>query len=303
MLGLIRLKYRTHVPSGLRRGIRDLMSLNLKGVKNRFKYGQVGWHSIVHALPSFYPSSANYLSFPELTLRSAENSAKILVGISDFTNSGPCPETQSKDFLPELTDDPSYLHRLLQKYGSDKSEPHIHDYHLIYSKILNLLKPKKQPIIFEIGLGTNNPELISSMGVGGSPGASLRAFRDFLPNAQVFGADIDRDILFSEDRIKTGYVDQLNPKTIEDFWMESGGKGIDLFIDDGLHAPESNLNSLMFALRHINDDGWIVIEDIGDRSLAIWKLAYRLLENSEWKAQIVKCKSSYIFVVNKKAKT
>ena len=31
--------------------------------------------------------------------------------------------------------------------------------------------------------------------------ASVRAFRDFLKKAQIYGADIDKKILFKEDRI------------------------------------------------------------------------------------------------------
>ena len=52
--------------------------------------------------------------------------------------------------------------------------------------------------IFEIGLGTNNIDIVSTMGKKGHPGASLRAFRDFCPNAEIYGADFDSRILFQE---------------------------------------------------------------------------------------------------------
>ena len=40
-------------------------------------------------------------------------------------------------------------------------------------------------------MGTNKPGLVSTMGASHTPGASLRAFRDYLPNAIVHGADVD----------------------------------------------------------------------------------------------------------------
>jgi hypothetical protein len=68
--------------------------------------------------------------------------------------------------------------------------------------------------VFECGVGTNNPNITSNMGVNGQPGASLRVWRDYFQNAEVFGADIDRGILFEEQRIRTFYVDQTNKDSI-----------------------------------------------------------------------------------------
>jgi hypothetical protein len=67
--------------------------------------------------------------------------------------------------------------------------------------------------ILEIGIGTNNPSLVSTMGIYGTPGASLYSFREYLPNSQIYGADIDTNILFTHDRIKTFYVNQLDYST------------------------------------------------------------------------------------------
>ena len=79
--------------------------------------------------------------------------------------------------------------------GSDKVA---HNYHLIYSCLFRFKFIYK---ILEIGLGTNNPKLISSMGVDGMPGASVKAFRDTFSNALVYGADVDKEILLKEERI------------------------------------------------------------------------------------------------------
>jgi hypothetical protein len=45
------------------------------------------------------------------------------------------------------------------------------------------------------------------MSGGGKPGASLYVWRDFFPNAYIFGADIDKEVLFNDKRITTGYID------------------------------------------------------------------------------------------------
>ena len=43
-----------------------------------------------------------------------------------------------------------------------------------------------------------------------NPGASLRAWRDYFVKADIYGADIDKKILFNENKIKNFYVDQEN---------------------------------------------------------------------------------------------
>jgi hypothetical protein len=84
--------------------------------------------------------------------------------------------------------------QVMTGHGSDKGR-RAHNYTTVYSA---LLRGKfNQPYrVFELGLGTNNPELLSTMGVAGTPGASLRGWRELFPNATIYGADIDRTILF-----------------------------------------------------------------------------------------------------------
>jgi hypothetical protein len=113
-------------------------------------------------------------------------------------------------------------------------------------------------LVFECGLGTNNPDLQGNMTVDGMPGASLRVWRDYFKNAQVYGADIDKDILFQENRIKTFYVDQLNAPSIETMWKEIGIQNFDIIIDDGLHTTDANINSF----NKLKKNGIYIIEDV-----------------------------------------
>lgn len=189
----------------------------------------------------------------------------------------------------------SNLGKILKENRSDKSTAH--DYHHIYSYILNEITTEKLNIL-EIGLGTNDPTLVSSMGSRGRPGASLYAFKQYLPNANIYGADIDKNILFNEERIKTCYVDQLDIKTFDNIKNTFGNIKYDLIIDDGLHSIGANLNTLLFALNNIKINGWIVIEDIHipDNWFSI---DYILSKNKNIKIYFIKTNNGHLFCVKK----
>jgi hypothetical protein len=125
----------------------------------------------------------------------------------------------------------------------------------------------------------------------------LRAFRDTFRKAEVYGADVDKRILFQEERIQTHYVDQTDPVTLEALREWFPGP-LDLFIDDGLHAPYANLNTLLFGLAQVKPRGWIVIEDILAPMLPVWRLAARLLPEG-FSPHIVMTKSAYLFAVQR----
>ena len=187
---------------------------------------------------------------------------------------------------------------ILAKNSSDKSTTH--EYHIVYSFIFNKLDRMSKLNILEIGLGTNNPNIVSSMGSYGRPGASLYSFREYLPNSNIYGADVDKDILFQTDRIQTCYVDQLNMKTFDELSNNFGNKKFDLIIDDGLHSIGANLNTLLFALNNLNENGWIVIEDIDIKTVNNWKsIDFILNSTQKYKTYIVFDNTAYLYVINK----
>jgi hypothetical protein len=188
------------------------------------------------------------------------------------------------------------LGRVLRENGSDKSTSH--NYHIVYSHILDKLGRQSPLNILEIGLGTNNPHLVSSMGMGARPGASLYAFREYLPNARIYGCDIDTNILFQDERIKTCYVDQMNPATFDQLSETFGNIRYDLIIDDGLHSICANLNTLLFALDRINENGWIVIEDIHIKGN--WRaIDFILRSNKKFKTYYVSANAGGLYLVHK----
>jgi hypothetical protein len=179
---------------------------------------------------------------------------------------------------------PTKVCRVMTKYGSDKGRAH--NYTTVYAA---LFKGRyHQPVrILELGLGSNNPDVPSNMGVFGIPGASLRGWRELFPNALVYGADIDRGILFQEDRIKTFYCDQLEPSSIRELWSRPDLQaGVDIILEDGLHTFEANVSFLEESLDHLRPGGIYICEDIMwecvdqwcDRLETIYSKRYRTYE-------------------------
>ncbi len=162
------------------------------------------------------------------------------------------------------------LAELCDKYGSDKgsrtssNHPYpwvAHTYADFYHTLFSYRRFEVSRV-FECGIGTDNPDLASSMSATGKPGSSLRAWRDYFPKALVIGADIDKSILFEEERIKTCYVDQTKPETIKKMWEQIGGDEFELMIDDGLHTFESSVCLFENSVYKLAKGGFYVIEDV-----------------------------------------
>tara|TARA_B100000287_G_scaffold27480_1_gene26114 strand:- start:194 stop:1006 length:813 start_codon:yes stop_codon:yes gene_type:complete len=180
------------------------------------------------------------------------------------------------------------------KYDSDKSK--IHNYHLIYGSLFK--KRNKIKKVLEIGLGTDNEKLISNMGRQGKPGASVKAFRDFFPKAKIYGADIDKEILFKDKRINTFYVDQTNLMSLKNLYKKIGSN-FDLIIDDGLHASYANINVIISSLKFLKKKGFLIIEDIPFKTIPIWEVVIDILDK-KYESHLIKTKKSLVFTVQKK---
>ena len=174
--------------------------------------------------------------------------------------------------LPINVNKPTRLCFVMKLLGSDKGLRG-HNFTTFYSSLFN--KKKNQPDfrLFELGLGTNNPELPSTMGESGAPGASLRGWRYFFQSAQIFGADIDKDILFNEERIRTFYCDQTDKRSIDELWDSNPllRKNFDVIIEDGLHTFDANICMLRNSIHKLKDDGVYVVEDVFNDTLDRWR--------------------------------
>lgn len=190
------------------------------------------------------------------------------------------------------------LRHLFNSCGSDKCVSH--NYQFVYADVFKQLDRVGKLNLLEVGLGTQNKNLASHMYTIFSPCASLRALREFFPEAQIFGADIDRDILMQEERIKTAYVDQLDFHTFASMQAELGNPAYDLVIEDGLHSITASLNTLVFALQHTKENGFIVLEDLTDQQ-GFWRMAAGLLNFCGHAAKLIES-NGLCLVLQKKAK-
>jgi hypothetical protein len=159
------------------------------------------------------------------------------------------------------------LCEIMGRNGSDKGNIDLsntgHNYTILYHDLFKHFQDKEIRL-FELGIGTNNPNLPSSMGINGVPGASLFGWREYFPKAKIYGADVDKNILFNTDNIKTYYCDQLNTKSIEDMWNlnDELKDEFDIIIEDGLHTPEANINFFENSIHKLKKNGYYIIEDV-----------------------------------------
>jgi glycosyltransferase involved in cell wall biosynthesis len=165
---------------------------------------------------------------------------------------------------------PRELCRLMTDFGSDKGSP-LHNYTIVYDQLFSSFRDEDL-LIFELGLGSIKVGAPSSMGPHGKPGASLRGWRAYFRNARIFGADIDPDILFEEDRISTFWVDQRDPTAIRALWNSVGDKVFDVIVDDGLHEASANICFFVESFEKLKSGGIYIIEDITPGDIKIMEI-------------------------------
>jgi hypothetical protein len=164
------------------------------------------------------------------------------------------------------------FNNLCIKYGTDKgfkifqktkflgknSQNIDYCYPHIYSKFYNdyfFTFRKKIKFVFECGIGDKTSLRKFS------PGASLKVWKDFFPNAKIYGADINKNLLFNDKRIRTYFVDQNKKSSIISMWKKINHK-FDVIVDDGLHNFNSNINFFNTSFKYLKEGGVYFIEDV-----------------------------------------
>jgi hypothetical protein len=182
------------------------------------------------------------------------------------------PQAASKIDISAVFDprQPTPLCKLMKDLGSDKGSTingEMPNYTTYYYAILSPLR--EQPLrIFEMGIGSNDTMVPSNMGPDGRPGASLRGWKAFFPKAQVFGADIDRKALFSEERIQTFYCDMTKPEQISAMWKEPAlARSLDIIVEDGLHVFEAQVTFFENAVQKLTKGGVYIMEDVAAKDI------------------------------------
>jgi hypothetical protein len=181
---------------------------------------------------------------------------------------------------------PTELCEIMGRNKSDKGHIDItsskHNFTTFYHHIFDSIKNNSLNI-FELGLGTFYQDISSNMGPYGTPGASLYGWREYFKNATIYGADIDKRILFNTDRIKTFYCDQTDKDTIISMWNlpELSNITFDFILEDALHTFEANKCFFENSIHKLSKTGYYIIEDIRiyefhlfEKQIKIWEKEY-----------------------------
>jgi hypothetical protein len=127
------------------------------------------------------------------------------------------------------------------KYGCDKVSRH--KYHELYPNIFD--KFKNEDInLFEIGI---------------CEGKSLKVWKEYYPNCNVFGLDIQSEISNEDVKIFKGDQNNINDLIA----VVNQIPKCDIIIDDGSHVAEHQLKTFYYLFENLLKDGGVyVIEDI-----------------------------------------
>jgi hypothetical protein len=145
----------------------------------------------------------------------------------------------------------SELRKLFDRYDCDKGRKH--NYEKVYEQFFEPLKDKE----------------ISILEVGIWKGQSLQVFKDYFPNAQIYGIDIfvrtmpEEIDIFLHDNVHWAVMDSTNPNCTS-IINNTFGQDIkfDIIIDDGLHQPEANAQTLKNLWPLLKSDGSYFVEDV-----------------------------------------
>lgn len=193
------------------------------------------------------------------------------------------------------------LCKLAIKYGTDKCPQLKHSYTPFYYQMLKGKRWKIKKVV-EIGIGffPGMPEktIIFDPGLKRQyhRGASLYMWRDFLPNAQIIGADYRPETLFEDDRIKTFLCDEKKQEDIIEL-IKNTGSDIDLFIDDGNHLLKHQLFLCKTVMPLLNKDVTYIIEDVNHPDEIIKSLSQYDCKISTFPP---KCKDDRLIIISGK---
>lgn len=158
------------------------------------------------------------------------------------------------------------LCKLAYKYGTDKCPQLKHAYTPVYYE---MFKDKRESIkkVLEMGIGyyksmEHVPIVYDRELKRFYPkGASLKMWRDFFPNAQIFGADIRPETIFEDTRIKTYLCDETKKEDLTKL-IENTGPDIDLVVDDASHHVDDQIFASRTLLPLLKKDIIYIIEDV-----------------------------------------
>ena len=86
-------------------------------------------------------------------------------------------------------------------------------------------------------------------------------WKEYFPNAQIYGVDIQPKAIFADERIKCFMGDELKAETWEKV-IDQTGTDIDIFIDDGFHQKEYQIQVAKYLMPILKQDVIYIVEDV-----------------------------------------
>jgi len=154
--------------------------------------------------------------------------------------------------LKILNHDDFDLNKLGRKYLTDKV-----DINHTYKGITYL-------DIYQRYMGTSRLQVKTFVEIGVCGGHSLRMWKEYFPNAIIYGIDIDpRYTQYAEERIEIIIGDQNDDhflKLLADKFKDS----IDILLDDGSHITKHQINTYSYLYPCVKSGGLFIIEDLAN---------------------------------------
>lgn len=163
----------------------------------------------------------------------------LLVLLTTFSGAAQKDHTVTSDSVrPSLTE-------MCERYPTDKC-PYAHGFIEIYDRLFESERDSMERF-FEIGILN---------------GVSHLMWREYFPNAEIFGIDIKDYSAQSEGSgIETFVADQANRNDLKAFIDKYGGN-FDVILDDGGHAMDHQQVSLGYLFPYVKSGGIFIIEDV-----------------------------------------
>jgi hypothetical protein len=152
---------------------------------------------------------------------------------------------------------------LARHYHLDKeASSGFHDYIPVYHHLFESLQESTKTV-FEIGIGcVEKNQMLNVNRQGYKTGNSLRMWRDYFKNANIYSIDIHEEaMIIDEERIKTFVADQSSKEQLEEVCKKIG-QPLDIVVDDGSHQYNHQVASFIYLEPFLAPKAIYCIEDI-----------------------------------------
>lgn len=145
----------------------------------------------------------------------------------------------------------SLLESLFTKYGTDKG---VWSYTQYYEEAMEQRRFEVKRVL-EIGI-CGYRDIPNNV-----VGASLFVWRDYFPNAEIYGVDNDSRFIFNDQpHIHTACCDAYDQVALDKV-LQKWGVTFDMIVDDAVHDPEPQAFLLNVLSPWLNDGGRYFVEE------------------------------------------